>query len=145
MPFISAARRSDTESWIARERVTRFQTDPACKLFHISLKAGGSGLNLTAADYVYLLDPWWNPAVEAQAIDRTHRPGQTRPVLAYRLIAENTSRTRSSSSRPGSGSSPTGSSPTAAAVSPSCRSPTSSCCSRSARVDQAAVTRLRHL
>jgi superfamily II DNA or RNA helicase len=73
-----------------KERVTRFQTDPACKLFLISLKAGGSGLNLTAADYVYLLDPWWNPAVEAQAIDRTHRPGQTRPVLAYRLIAENT-------------------------------------------------------
>ncbi|HEX7839881.1 MAG TPA: DEAD/DEAH box helicase, partial [Kofleriaceae bacterium] len=73
-----------------KERVTRFQTDPACKLFLISLKAGGSGLNLTAADYVYLLDPWWNPAVEAQAIDRTHRPGQTRPVLAYRLIAEDT-------------------------------------------------------
>jgi SNF2 family DNA or RNA helicase len=73
-----------------KARVTRFQTDPACKLFLISLKAGGSGLNLTAADYVYLLDPWWNPAVEAQAIDRTHRPGQVRPVCAYRLIAENT-------------------------------------------------------
>jgi superfamily II DNA or RNA helicase len=71
-------------------RVSRFQTDPACKLFLISLKAGGLGLNLTAAEYVYLLDPWWNPAVEAQAIDRTHRIGQTRPVFAYRLIARDT-------------------------------------------------------
>jgi hypothetical protein len=71
-------------------RVERFQTDPDCKLFLISLKAGGLGLNLTAADYVYLLDPWWNPAVEAQAIDRTHRIGQTRPVFAYRLIARDT-------------------------------------------------------
>jgi SNF2 family DNA or RNA helicase len=70
--------------------VDRFQTDPACKLFLISLKAGGLGLNLTAAEYVYLLDPWWNPAVEAQAIDRTHRIGQTRPVFAYRLIARDT-------------------------------------------------------
>lgn len=68
-------------------RVERFQTDPACKLFLISLKAGGLGLNLTAADYVFLLDPWWNPAVEAQAVDRAHRIGQTRQVFAYRLIA----------------------------------------------------------
>ncbi len=59
-------------------------------MFLISLKAGGVGLNLTAAEYVYLLDPWWNPAVEAQAIDRAHRIGQTRPVFAYRLIAANT-------------------------------------------------------
>jgi SNF2 family DNA or RNA helicase len=51
------------------------------------LKAGGLGLNLTAAEYVFLLDPWWNPAVEAQAVDRAHRIGQTRPVFAYRLIA----------------------------------------------------------
>ncbi|HWO22354.1 MAG TPA: C-terminal helicase domain-containing protein, partial [Kofleriaceae bacterium] len=80
----------DGQTLDRKERVTRFQTDPACKLFLISLKAGGSGLNLTAADYVYLLDPWWNPAVEAQAIDRSHRSGQTRPVLAYRLIAEDT-------------------------------------------------------
>jgi superfamily II DNA or RNA helicase len=72
------------------ERVERFQNDPACKLFLISLKAGGLGLNLTAAEYVFLLDPWWNPAVEAQAIDRTHRIGQTRPVFAYRLIARDT-------------------------------------------------------
>ena len=71
-------------------RVERFQTDPACKLFLISLKAGGLGLNLTAAEYVYLLDPWWNPAVEAQAIDRAHRIGQTRRVFAYRLITKNT-------------------------------------------------------
>jgi SNF2 family DNA or RNA helicase len=73
-----------------QERVESFQNDPSCKLFLISLKAGGLGLNLTAADYVYLLDPWWNPAVEAQAIDRTHRIGQTRPVFASRLVARNT-------------------------------------------------------
>ena len=71
-------------------RVERFQTDPDCKLFLVSLKAGGVGLNLTAAGYVFLLDPWWNPAVEAQAIDRTHRIGQTKPVFAYRLIARDT-------------------------------------------------------
>ncbi len=73
-----------------QERVERFQNDPACKLFLISLKAGGLGLNLTAAEYVFLLDPWWNPAVEAQAIDRAHRIGQTRQVFAYRLIAKET-------------------------------------------------------
>ncbi|MFN0111536.1 MAG: SNF2-related protein [Blastocatellia bacterium] len=71
-------------------RVERFQTDPDCKLFLISLKAGGLGLNLTAAEYVFLLDPWWNPAVEAQAIDRAHRIGQTQKVFAYRLIAKGT-------------------------------------------------------
>ncbi len=71
-------------------RVQRFQNDPEQKLFLISLKAGGVGLNLTAASYVFLLDPWWNPAVEAQAIDRAHRIGQDQPVFAYRLIAENT-------------------------------------------------------
>ena len=72
------------------ERVRRFQTDPKCPAFLISLKAGGLGLNLTAADYVILLDPWWNPAVEAQAIDRTHRIGQHRTVFAYRLVARET-------------------------------------------------------
>jgi superfamily II DNA or RNA helicase len=72
------------------DRVKRFQEDPDCALFLISLKAGGHGLNLTAADYVFILDPWWNPAVEAQAIDRAHRIGQTRRVFAYRLIARNT-------------------------------------------------------
>jgi SNF2 family DNA or RNA helicase len=70
--------------------VERFQNDPDCRLFLISLKAGGLGLNLTAAEYIFLLDPWWNPAVEAQAIDRAHRIGQTRPVFAYRLIARDT-------------------------------------------------------
>jgi SNF2 family DNA or RNA helicase len=70
--------------------VKQFQTDPDCRLFLISLKAGGLGLNLTAAEYVYLLDPWWNPAAEAQAIDRTHRIGQTRNVFAYRIIAKDT-------------------------------------------------------
>ena len=70
--------------------VRRFQDDPECKLFLISLKAGGLGLNLTAAEYVFLLDPWWNPAIEAQAIDRAHRIGQTRRVFAYRLIARDT-------------------------------------------------------
>ena len=71
-------------------RVQRFQSDPVCPLFLVSLKAGGLGLNLTAAGYVFILDPWWNPAVEAQAIDRTHRIGQTRPVFAYRLITKGT-------------------------------------------------------
>jgi SNF2 family DNA or RNA helicase len=71
-------------------RVEQFQRDPGVKLFLISLKAGGLGLNLHAAEYVYLLDPWWNPAVEAQAIDRAHRIGQTRRVFAYRLIARDT-------------------------------------------------------
>jgi superfamily II DNA or RNA helicase len=71
-------------------RVTRFQNDPACGLFLISLKAGGVGLNLTAADYVFILDPWWNPAAEAQAVDRSHRIGQSRNVFAYRLIAKDT-------------------------------------------------------
>ena len=71
-------------------RVDRFQDDADCPVFLISLKAGGQGLNLTAADYVYLLDPWWNPAVEAQAIDRAHRIGQTRRVVATRLVARDT-------------------------------------------------------
>jgi len=73
-----------------QQRIERFQSDAACPLFLISLKAGGAGLNLTAADYVFLLDPWWNPAVEAQAIDRAHRIGQHRRVFAYRLVARDT-------------------------------------------------------
>jgi len=73
-----------------KARVNHFQDDPDCPVFLISLKAGGLGLNLTAADYVFLLDPWWNPAVEAQAIDRAHRVGQTRTVFAYRLICRDT-------------------------------------------------------
>lgn len=71
-------------------KVKSFQEDDAYQLFLISLKAGGVGLNLTRADYVFLLDPWWNPAVEAQAIDRAHRIGQTNNVFAYRLICKDT-------------------------------------------------------
>jgi superfamily II DNA or RNA helicase len=71
-------------------KVQRFQEEPECRVFLISLKAGGIGLNLTAASYVFLLDPWWNPAVEMQAIDRAHRIGQRKPVFAYRLIARDT-------------------------------------------------------
>jgi hypothetical protein len=71
-------------------RVNRFQTDPACPLFLISLKAGGVGLNLTAADYVFILDPWWNPAAEAQAVDRAHRIGQRKRVFVYRLLCRDT-------------------------------------------------------
>ena len=56
----------------------------------VSLKAGGTGLTLTAADHVFLLDPWWNPAVEDQAADRAHRIGQQRPVVIHRLVAEDT-------------------------------------------------------
>lgn len=80
----------DGQTQDRRQRVERFQSDPSCPIFLLSLKAGGTGLNLTAADYVYLLDPWWNPAVEAQAIDRTHRIGQVRPVFAYRIVARDT-------------------------------------------------------
>jgi SNF2 family DNA or RNA helicase len=74
------------------ERVKRFQEDASCPLFLISLKAGGVGLNLTGADYVFLLDPWWNPAVEAQAIDRTHRMGQTR--RSRRIASSHAARSR---------------------------------------------------
>jgi SNF2 family DNA or RNA helicase len=72
------------------EVVAAFQADPSPCAFLISLRAGGTGLNLTAASYVVLFDPWWNPAVEAQAIDRTHRIGQDRTVIAYRLMARGT-------------------------------------------------------
>lgn len=70
--------------------IQRFQNDEDCRVFLISLKAGGIGLNLTAADYVYIVDPWWNTAVEQQAIDRTHRIGQTKNIFAYRLICKDT-------------------------------------------------------
>ncbi|MCB1237770.1 MAG: DEAD/DEAH box helicase, partial [Verrucomicrobiae bacterium] len=72
------------------EVVAKFQNDPAIPVFLISLKAGGVGLNLTGADTVIHLDPWWNPAVEAQATDRAHRIGQRRVVTAYKLIARDT-------------------------------------------------------
>lgn len=70
--------------------INHFQNDETCRVFLISLKAGGVGLNLTAADYVYIVDPWWNPAVEQQAIDRTHRIGQTKNIFAYRMICTDT-------------------------------------------------------
>jgi non-specific serine/threonine protein kinase len=70
--------------------IQRFQQDDTIRVFLISLKAGGVGLNLTAADYVYIMDPWWNPAVEQQAIDRTHRIGQTKNIFAYRMICKDT-------------------------------------------------------
>jgi len=74
-----------------RERaIQSFQKDDEVRVFLISLKAGGVGLNLTAADYVYIVDPWWNPAVEQQAIDRTHRIGQTKNIFAYRMICKDT-------------------------------------------------------
>jgi non-specific serine/threonine protein kinase len=72
------------------EQVERFSTNPEIPIFLISLKAGGTGLNLTSADYVIHYDPWWNPAVENQATDRTHRIGQTQQVFAYKLICPNT-------------------------------------------------------
>ena len=70
--------------------IQNFQENDECRVFLISLKAGGVGLNLTAADYVYIVDPWWNPAVEQQAIDRTHRIGQTKNIFAYRMICKDT-------------------------------------------------------
>ena len=73
-----------------RDRVINGFKDGDDPVFLISLKAGGFGLNLTEADYCFLLDPWWNPATEIQAIDRTHRIGQTRQVMVYRMIAANT-------------------------------------------------------
>ena len=76
-----------TRDRAARIAAFRAGEDP---LFLISLKAGGFGLTLTEADYVFVLDPWWNPAAESQAIDRTHRIGQTRPVNVYRLVSTDT-------------------------------------------------------
>jgi superfamily II DNA or RNA helicase len=70
--------------------VNEFQSDSGPPVMLVSLKAGGTGLNLTAADHVFLLDPWWNPAVEDQATGRAHRIGQTRPVVVHRLVAQNT-------------------------------------------------------
>lgn len=72
------------------QAVQTFKTDDAIKIFLISIKAGGVGLNLTEADYVFILDPWWNPAVEQQAVDRSHRIGQTRNVFIYKFISKDT-------------------------------------------------------
>lgn len=77
-------------STAGRQKVIDGFRSGTAPVFFVSLKAGGFGLNLVEADYVVLLDPWWNPAVEAQAIDRTHRLGQTRPVVVYRLVARGT-------------------------------------------------------
>jgi SNF2 family DNA or RNA helicase len=79
----------DGSSRRRKDIIDRFKQGDA-PVFLISLKAGGFGLNLTEADYVFLLDPWWNPASESQAIDRTHRIGQTKNVMVYRLVAEGT-------------------------------------------------------
>lgn len=79
-----------TSSNDREKAIQSFQNDDEVRVFLISLKAGGVGLNLTAADYVYIVDPWWNPAVEQQAIDRTHRIGQTKNIFAYRMICIDT-------------------------------------------------------
>src|SRR5690606_14539021 len=80
-----------TGSSVNREKIVdEFQNDPEISVFLMSLKGEGAGLNLRQADYVYLVDPWWNPAVENQAIDRTHRIGQTKKVIAVRLITPDT-------------------------------------------------------
>lgn len=79
-----------TSAMDREKAIQNFQNNDECRVFLISLKAGGVGLNLTAADYVYIVDPWWNPAVEQQAIDRTHRIGQTKSIFAYRMICKDT-------------------------------------------------------
>ena len=83
-------KRKDTLVKIKREErekeINKFQQNTECRIFLISLKAGGVGLNLTSADYVFFLDPWWNPAAEDQASDRAWRIGQDKPVFVYKLI-----------------------------------------------------------
>ncbi|MBK8505061.1 MAG: DEAD/DEAH box helicase [Saprospiraceae bacterium] len=86
IPFVMLSGRSKNRQALVEE----FQNDPNVRIFLVSLKAGGTGLNLTEAEYVYLVDPWWNPAVENQAIDRAHRIGQDKNVTAIRLICPNT-------------------------------------------------------
>ena len=73
-----------------QQLVDRFQNDPNCRVFIMTLKTGGTGLNLTAADTIFIYDPWWNVAAEQQAIDRAHRIGQENKVLAYKLITQKT-------------------------------------------------------
>lgn len=80
----------DGSSTDRKEQVEKFNKDPLLKVFLISIKAGGLGLNLTEADYVFILDPWWNPAVEAQATDRAHRIGHKKKVFSYKFITRNT-------------------------------------------------------
>jgi SNF2 family DNA or RNA helicase len=81
--YLTGSRNSQQRQKAVRE----FQTQGNCPLFLISLKAGGVGLNLTAADYVFILDPWWNPAAEMQALNRAHRIGQGESVFVYRFIS----------------------------------------------------------
>lgn len=88
MPFLYIA--GSVGAAERKQLVDRFQSKDEAMVFLISLKAGGTGLNLTAADYVFLLDPWWNPAVERQAMDRTHRIGQDKPVFVYKFITKDT-------------------------------------------------------
>lgn len=80
----------DGQTTNRQEKVENFQNNADVRVFLISLKAGGTGLNLTEADYVFIIDPWWNPAVENQAIDRCYRIGQTKKVMAYRMICKDT-------------------------------------------------------
>ena len=80
----------DGSSVDRKEQVERFNREPNLRVFLISIKAGGLGLNLTEADYVFILDPWWNPAVEAQAVDRAHRIGQKKKVFTYKFITRGT-------------------------------------------------------
>jgi len=88
---ISSAKLTGNTPVISRNNVIiSFQTDPSLKVLLISLKAGGEGLNLQAADHIFVMDPWWNPAAELQAIQRAHRIGQTRPVYATRFVASDT-------------------------------------------------------
>jgi non-specific serine/threonine protein kinase len=79
----------DGQTHNRQQEVDNFQNDSSIPFFLISLKAGGLGLNLTAADYVLHIDPWWNPAVEMQATDRSHRIGQQNPVFVYKFITRN--------------------------------------------------------
>jgi Superfamily II DNA/RNA helicases, SNF2 family len=73
-----------------KEVIDDFQSNPTKNIFLISLKAGGVGLNLTSADYIFIVDPWWNPAAEMQAVSRAHRIGQEKKVFVYRFISEET-------------------------------------------------------
>jgi len=86
MPFV----RLDGSTRDREGVVKAFQSEDGPPVMLVSLKAGGTGLNLTAADHVFLMDLWWNPAVEEQAADRTHRIGQEHPVMVYRLVAKDT-------------------------------------------------------
>jgi SNF2 family DNA or RNA helicase len=73
-----------------QQLVDRFQNESNCKVFILTLKTGGTGLNLTAADMVFIFDPWWNKAAENQAVDRAHRIGQQKTVLTYKMITQDT-------------------------------------------------------